>query len=230
MREKKSKQKIKTFDEYFQECLKNKTIPKDTPPYLKKALERAIKEYDNAIKLEKSTLSNFAQMYVVDGKPKITPFQFFTEKVTQIKEFLRKHRNAKKRMRMVCIMEQRHMERRKTVITRDEAYINTKTFINLKSTEVKVILLQMIKESLEGIAKYQRKGSAWYFKEVVSLEIHIVDYKRIKGSSYIPLPDYEKKSDNQYGKQRQQMFYLVCSSLSSSCSKKWIKNNRLEKT
>ena len=32
----KSKQKIKTFDEYYQECIKNKTIPKDTPHYLKK--------------------------------------------------------------------------------------------------------------------------------------------------------------------------------------------------
>ena len=34
----KPKQKIKTFDEYFQECIKNKSIPKDTPEYLKKAL------------------------------------------------------------------------------------------------------------------------------------------------------------------------------------------------
>ena len=34
----KQKQKIKTFDEYFQECIKNKSIPKDTLDYLKKAL------------------------------------------------------------------------------------------------------------------------------------------------------------------------------------------------
>ena len=33
-------------------------------------------------------------------------------------------------------------------------------------------------------------GSGWYFKEVSSLEIHIVDYKPIKGSSYIPLPAF----------------------------------------
>ena len=32
----KSKQKVKNFNEYFQECIKNKTIPKDTPHYLKK--------------------------------------------------------------------------------------------------------------------------------------------------------------------------------------------------
>ena len=47
----------------------------------------------------------------------------------------------------------------------------------------------MIKEILEKISIYQRNGSAWYFKEVSSLEIHIVDYNPIKGSSYIPLSD-----------------------------------------
>ena len=58
----KPKQKMKTFDEYFQECIKNKSIPKDTPEYLKKALERAMKEYDNGIKHEKSALKNTSLM------------------------------------------------------------------------------------------------------------------------------------------------------------------------
>ena len=101
----KLKQKIKTFDEYFQECIKNKSIPKDTPEYLKKVLERAMKEYDNGIKHEKSALENFAEKYVIDGKPKIIPFEYFAEKATQIKEFLRNHRNIKVRMILVCIME-----------------------------------------------------------------------------------------------------------------------------
>ena len=192
----KPKQKIKTFDEYFQECTKNKLIPKDTPDYLKKALERAMKEYDNGIKHEKSALENFAEKYVIDGKPKITPFGYFAEKASQIKEFLRNHRNVKIRMIMVCIMEQKHTEKRKTIITQDKAYFNTETYINLESTDVKAILSQMIKEILEKIYIYQRNGSGWYFKEVSSFEIHTVDYKPIKGSSYIPLPDFimKKKS------------------------------------
>ena len=77
----KSKQKMKTFIEYFQECIKNKTIPRDTLPYFKKALERAMKEYNNEIKLEKSALQNFAEKYVIDGKSGLTPLQFFAEKV-----------------------------------------------------------------------------------------------------------------------------------------------------
>ena len=37
---------------------------------------------------------------------------------------------------------------------------------------------------------YQKKGSGWYFKEVKRLEIHTVDYKPIKGSGYIPRPNF----------------------------------------
>ena len=44
-----NKKKIKTFDEYFRECIKHREIPKDTPPYLKEALERAMLEYDQGL-------------------------------------------------------------------------------------------------------------------------------------------------------------------------------------
>ena len=187
----KSKQKIKTLDEYFQECIKYKSIPKDTP-HLKKALERAVKEYDKGIKHEKSALSNFAAKYVIDGKPKITPFEFFAEKATQIKEFLRNHRNIKVRMILVCIMKKRENTKgsRKIETSEIKVYLNTETHINLESTDVKVILSQMIKEILERISKFQMNGSGWYFEEVISLEIHIVDYKPMKGSTYIPLPEF----------------------------------------
>ena len=72
-----------------------------------------MKEYDNGIRHEKSALENFAEKYVIDGKPKIMPFVYFAEKASQIKEFLRNHRNVKIRMIMVCIMEQQHKEKEK---------------------------------------------------------------------------------------------------------------------
>ena len=73
-----------------------------------------MKEYDNGIRHEKSALENFAEKYVIDGKPKIMPFVFILQKkASQIKEFLRNHRNVKIRMKMVCIMEQQHKEKEK---------------------------------------------------------------------------------------------------------------------
>ena len=156
-----------------------------------------MKEYDNGIKHEKSALKNFAEKYVIDGKPKIIPFKFFAEKATQIKEFLRNHRNIKVRMVLVCIMEKHEIVDggRKSITTGSKVYFNTETYINLESTDVKVILSQMIKEILEKISIFQMNGSGWYFKEVSSLEIHTVDYKPIKGSSYIPLPDFIMKKN-----------------------------------
>ena len=35
-----------------------------------------------------------------------------------------------------------------------------------------------------------RRGSGWYFKEVLHLEIHTVEFNPLRGSSYLPLPDW----------------------------------------
>ena len=60
--------KIKTFEDYFEECIKNKKIPKDTPSYLRKALERAINEYEQGIEIEKSSLNEFAKKIYYKGR------------------------------------------------------------------------------------------------------------------------------------------------------------------
>ena len=53
----------------------------------------------------------------------------------------------------------------------------------------------MILEILGKIIIYETKGTGWYFKEVISLEIHIVDYKPMRGSSFIPLPEFIKRKN-----------------------------------
>ena len=190
----KSKQKIKSFNEYLQECIKNKTIPKDTPHYLKKARERAMKEYKKGIILEKSALANFAEKYIIEGIPGLLPIDYFKERAPQIKDFLRNHRNTKVRLLLVCEMEKQNIE--KSSNNQDKAYFHSKTYINLEKTDVKVFLKEMIMEILGNIIIYQKKGSGWYFNEVIRLEIHIVENKPMKGGSYIPLPEFitKKKS------------------------------------
>ena len=48
----------------------------------------------------------------------------------------------------------------------------------------------MLKEIMVNLTIYQKNGSGWYFKEVISFEIYTVDYKTLKGKSHIPLPDF----------------------------------------
>ena len=62
-----TKPRVKTFDEYFHECIKNRTIPPDTPPYFRKALERALREYQQGIIKEKSALEEFANKHIIKG-------------------------------------------------------------------------------------------------------------------------------------------------------------------
>ena len=145
---------------------------------------------------EKSALDNFVQKYVIDGKPNIFPIEYFKEKVPQINFFLRNHRNIKIRMLMTCLMEQNIYSKGVNIYQQDKAYFNTETYINLESTDIKEILSVMIRKILHKISTYQKNGSGWYFKEVLNLEIHTVSYKPMKGSSYIPLPDFimRKKS------------------------------------
>lgn len=78
----------------------------------------------------------------------------------------------------------------KVFLIQNKAYFQSETYINLEATDVKELLSKMIYEIFNKIASYQRNSSGWYFKEVLRLEIHAIDYKPMKGSSYIPLPDF----------------------------------------
>ena len=91
-------------------------------------------------------------------------------------------------MIMTCLMEQFSVVN--NISVKDKAYFNTQTFINLVSTDIKDILSSMTREILNKVGIYQKNVSGWYFKEVLNLEIHTVKYKPMKGSSYIPLPDF----------------------------------------
>lgn len=154
-----------------------------------------MKEYQQGIKKEKSALDNFAEKYTVDGEPQVIPIQYFENKSTQIKDFFRSHRNIKIRLVLVCLMEQKSFDKKKIIYKQDKSYFHSETYINVEATNVKETLFGMIFEILDRIATYQRNGSGWYFKEVLNLEMHTVEYKPMTGSSYIPLPYFVRKKN-----------------------------------
>ena len=184
--------KIKSFDEYFQECIENKEFPEDTPPYFREALERAIKEYHQGLVKEKSSLENFAIKYIIEGDPGLTPIEYFNKVYKTLEDFFTYHRNIKFNMVLVCLMEQQILSKDKGVVglKQDKAYFRSGTHINLKSTDVEKLINKCIKKIIEQLEIYVKNGSGWYFNEVVQLEIHIVEFNPAKGSTYIPLPDW----------------------------------------
>ena len=95
-------------------------------------------------------------------------------------------------MILVCVMEQQILRKDKGVVglKEDKLCFNSGTHINLESTDVNKLIDINVKKIIEDLEVYQKNGSGWYFKEVVNLEIHTVDYNPMNGSSYIPLPDW----------------------------------------
>ena len=186
------KPKIKTFEDYFEECIRNKKIPKDTPAYLRKALERAVREFSQGIEIEKSSLDGFAQKYIIKGIPGIIPKEFFIEVKDKIIEFLKNHKNTKVRFILVCTMAKQEKDKFKNFMFEitDKSYFHSETFSNLETTNEKIIFNESKEKIDEGIVTYQMNGSNWYFKEINQLEIHTNEFRPIRGSSYLPLPDW----------------------------------------
>ncbi|CAH3155093.1 unnamed protein product, partial [Porites evermanni] len=121
--------------------------------------------------------------------PGITPSKFFENKLSILKDFLRNHQNIKVRFVLVCMMEKKG-DYKLSFKVQDKAYFHSNTYINFKTSDVKELLSKLIREITDKIYKYQENGSGWYFKEVVQLEIHTTEFNPMKGSSYIPLPDW----------------------------------------
>ena len=92
------KKKVKTFEEYFEDFIKNKEIPKDTPGYLRKALERAMYEHEQGIVIEKSALDKFAVKHVFEGIPGISPVEYLNRVFSTVEEMLKNNRNTKFKM------------------------------------------------------------------------------------------------------------------------------------
>ena len=71
-----------------------------------------------------------------------------------------------------------------------EATFNSKTEVNLESTNTNELFLKMKETVLEYLAKFQRQGSNWKFRSVLSLDLHTVKYEPLDGSACIPLPGF----------------------------------------
>ena len=185
-----SKKKKKTFEDYYEKCIKNKKIPKDTPSYLRKALERAMYEYEQGIEIEKSALDKFAVKHVIKGIPGIRPIEYLNRVYGFLIEFFNKHKNIKFKMVLVCLMERISVKTDKGVEELEEvkSYFSSETHINFESTDSEELVQKCNEKILEDVEEYSTNGSGWYFKEVLKLEINTTEFNPAKGSSYIDLP------------------------------------------
>ena len=74
-----------------------------------------------------------------------------------------------------------------------ESAFRSVTEIILEATNIDELYKKSTDQILEFFDTFQNNGSGWVFKSIVSLEIHTVKYQPMRGSSYIPLPEYLAK-------------------------------------
>ena len=89
-------------------------------------------------------------------------------------------------MILKCMMKETNIATGEETIV--EAVLHSGVEINLDGSDVNEIYDGMVEKVLENLSTFQRRGSSFAFASTVRLEIHTVNYKPLRGSSYIPLP------------------------------------------
>ena len=148
-------------------------------------------EHEQGIEIEKSALDRFATKYILKGIPGIRPAEYFNSVFSTVEGMLKNNRNIKFKMVLVCLFERisdQGIER----LEEYEAFFSTTNYKNLQSTNIENKLKKGFDKILKDFEEFQIKGSGWYFKEVLKLEVHTVKYNPIRGSSYIDLPEWIK--------------------------------------
>ena len=193
-KEYKKKKKIKTFEEYFEECIKNKEIPPDTPEYLRRSLERAMYEHEQSIKTKKSALNDLAITYIFEGIPGLKPPEFFSRINASLINLMKENRNVKLNLVLTCIMERILTRTEKGIQELEEfkAFFRSKTYKNYVTTNEEEILSKCINKIVNDVEDFTSNGSGWWFKEVLELHVNTIKFNPTKGTSYIDLPSWIK--------------------------------------
>src|SRR5688572_25285125 len=135
-----------------------------------------------------NALKGFTKRYTIQGTGGIDVTSFLNAVRPQVVGLLTKNRGEKVQFNLVCVMEKVDMKSGEVVET--EANFKSKTVIILEATDVGEIYSDAVDKIKESMASYQMQGSNWRFRAVLKLDIDTVEYKPLKGNSYIPLPEY----------------------------------------
>ena len=136
----------------------------------------------------KSVLKNCAIQHRIKGLNGYDPESFLLNSKQHVTNLMIKTRQTKVKFNLSCMMEK--IDLKSGEVIAKEAEFHSKTEDNLENTNSSELFSKMKETVLESLAKFQRQGSNWRFHSVLSLDLHIVKYEPLGGSSYIPIPAF----------------------------------------
>ena len=131
----------------------------------------------------KSAFGNFARQFIIRGDDSLSPQEFFRKARGEIKLLLRQNPQTK----VQCILHVEMIQNR--ISGEDETsdpFFPSRQKENLGNNYE--VAEEMIREMIEAMENYNKRGSNWIFKKVIRLDVNFVRWKPLGGSAWIPLP------------------------------------------
>ena len=126
-------------------------------------------------------MNGFAKQYTINGWGGIDLDTFLDKVRPSVFSFLSRNRNTKVFLTVTCKM------RHKISDVTEDCHLASKTQTNMEGTNLYDLYKTVTEQMLTRLSEEQEKNTGWIFQEIVDLRINSVDYKPLKGKSYIPL-------------------------------------------
>ena len=141
----------------------------------------------------KSALKTFVIQYQIKGLNAYDPESHLLNSKQPITKLMISTRQTKVKVILSCMVVK--VDIKSDEVIAKVAAFNSKTEVNIESTNSNELFSTMEETVLESLAKFQRQGSNWRFHLIFRLDLHTVKYEPLGGSSCV---SSRKESDHQY--------------------------------
>src|SRR6218665_3519442 len=147
---------------------------------------KEINKHTFAIRENNSAIRGFTKQYTIDGVHRIDADTFLNVVRPKVNRLLDNNGQTMINLVLTCNMQRIDMKSGK--VDSDSVPFVSRNEVMLDATDASELYNNAKVKILKSIAAFKMRGSIWSFIQVVNLYINTVEYKPLKGSSYIPLP------------------------------------------
>ena len=167
------------------ESVEDAEIRKKSTPAVEKLKKQIAELWGEKLTVEKgkSAFGKFARQFIIRGDDSLSLQEFFRKARGEIKLLLRQNPQTK----VQCILNVEMIQNR--ISGEDELsdpFFPSRQKENLGNNFE--VVEEMIREMIEAMENYNKRGSNWIFKKVIRLDVNFVRWKPLGGSAHIPLP------------------------------------------